>query len=91
MLNSKMKSYEEIKIIVLNAVNQVLIDNELTIEKINENKNIISDLQFSSLMVAQLIMLIQEEVDLEPFSNGYIISDMHTIADYINVYSGGKQ
>ncbi|AXC69478.1 hypothetical protein DOE63_31355 [Salmonella enterica subsp. diarizonae serovar 59:z10:-] len=34
MLNSKMKSYEEIKIIVLNAVNQVLIDNELTIEKL---------------------------------------------------------
>ncbi len=91
MLNSKTKDYEDIKGIILTAVNQVLIDNELSIEDIDENKNIISDLQFSSLMVAQLIMLIQEEIDLEPFSNGYIISNMHTISDYIKVYSGEKQ
>ncbi|EKC9275619.1 hypothetical protein AAE115_004236 [Salmonella enterica] len=91
MLNSDKIHYETVKEIVINAINQVMIDNELPIQEIKENKSIISDFNFSSLMVAQLILLIQEEINLEPFSNGYTISDMLTVSDYIKVYSGGIQ
>ncbi|EBX1770168.1 hypothetical protein DQ937_24215 [Salmonella enterica subsp. enterica serovar Poona] len=91
MLNSDKIHYDTVKEIVINAINQVMIDNELPIQEIKENKSIISDFNFSSLMVAQLILLIQEEINLEPFSNGYTISDMLTVSDYIKVYSGGIQ
>jgi acyl carrier protein len=90
MLTEKEDENEKIRDIIFDAIRQVMDDNEIIRSELSGSKELIKDLSFSSLMLAQLILLIQEEVDLEPFSNGFIISDMITIDDYIDVYSRGK-
>lgn len=83
MLNLKINTQG----IVFKAVQQVLIDNEVEEREINSHHRLVQDLNFTSLMVAQLIMLIQDEIEKEPFANDHAISDMITVSDYINVYA----
>lgn len=84
-------SQEKTQAIVFKSIHQVMEDNEITVDNISKEMNLVKDLHFTSLMIAQLIMLIQEDIRSEPFSNLYAISDMITISDYINVYAQGEQ
>ncbi|MBD1577963.1 hypothetical protein HC723_16355 [Vibrio sp. S11_S32] len=69
-------------------ITEIMTDNELDTSVIlNIDTNFIHDLMFKSLMLAQLIMLIQEDLDVEPFMDDFSIVDVKTIGDFVNVYS----
>lgn len=81
---------QEVRDIVFKSIQRVMEDSEIAPVNLTSEMNLVKDLHFTSLMIAQLIMLVQEEIQIEPFSNQYAISDMITVSDYIYVYSQGK-
>lgn len=81
---------QEVRDIVFKSIQQVMEDSEIAPINLMMDMNLVKDLHFTSLMIAQLIMLVQEEIQIEPFTNQYAISDMITVSDYIYVYSQGK-
>lgn len=73
---------------VVRAVKEVLSEADVPQPaEIKSTHNFVSDLSFSSLMIAQLIMVIQESTDKEPFTENVAISDIVTVKDMIDAYS----
>ncbi|MFP1778096.1 hypothetical protein ACLEEB_02460 [Lonsdalea quercina] len=74
--------------VVFGSIKTVLLENEIQLDKeITLACSFIDDLYFTSLMIAQLIMLVQEEIDYEPFYEDYAISDVVKVQDFIKIYS----
>jgi len=87
MLIKNENSKQQVKIVIFESINQVMIDNEITPIEITEDKELINELSFSSLMIAQLIMIIQDKINCEPFTSGYAISDLITVGDCVRIYA----
>ncbi|WP_278808283.1 hypothetical protein [Obesumbacterium proteus] len=83
-----MLSKDKIIHTVIEAVKEVLIDSDMNYpSEITGKESFISDLSFSSIMIAQLVMIIQEYIEKEPFNEDIAISDIITINDMIAAYS----
>ncbi len=83
-----MLEQEQVYDIIVEAISTVMASNDIILEReIMKDSQFISDLGFNSLMLAQLIMLVQEKIDYEPFINDYAISDIVTVADLIRAYA----
>ncbi|MDE1330417.1 hypothetical protein [Vibrio aestuarianus] len=73
--------------IVKENIKSVLEDNAISLKNdIDITNKFVEDLGFNSLMIAQLIMLVQDEIESEPFLNDYAISDVKCVDDFCNVY-----
>ncbi|MBD2815418.1 hypothetical protein ID850_11680 [Xenorhabdus sp. Flor] len=66
--------------------NQASIRDDYNNILIDENSNLIDDLSFTSLMIARLIMELNERLKVEPFGNDYHFSDIKNVQDIINAY-----
>ena len=51
-----------------------------------EQHRVVKDLGFSSLDVAQLIAMLEMELDVDPFAMGVSILEVHTVGDMYQVY-----
>jgi len=58
-------------------------DDEITIEL---GTHLTHDLSFSSLMLARLVMMLNSQLQAQPFAQKYRFSDIHTIQDLVNAY-----
>jgi len=58
--------------------------------KIDGAHRVVKDLGFSSLDVAQLIAVLEMELEVDPFAQGVSIMDVHTVADLVRVYEEAR-
>lgn len=72
-------------------VNSVLLNiqtrNGYKPVELKDEFGIVRDLGFSSLDVAELIALLEMELDVDPFAEGVSIMDIHTIGELHEVYA----
>lgn len=75
---------------IVDVIREVLVEHEVNVEgNITHQQKLIDDLGFSSLMFAQLIMMLQDKFEYDPFSDEQseiAISDMVTVGNIIHAY-----
>ncbi|KZX70649.1 hypothetical protein A3712_00295 [Vibrio sp. HI00D65] len=82
-----MLTRNEVFNIVTNKIKLILNDIDDSSERnVFDSTSFVKDLEFKSLMMAQLIMLVQDDILVEPFSEIYSISDISTIGEFVDVY-----
>ncbi|KMJ45255.1 hypothetical protein AB204_10050 [Xenorhabdus khoisanae] len=85
-----LKEPNSVKEIIVKEVrfifNQSNIKDDYNNIYIDESSNLIDDLNFTSLMIARLIMELNERLKVEPFGNDYHFSDIKSVKDIINAY-----
>ena len=82
-----MLTRNEVFNIINDKINLILNDIDDSSERnISDCTSFVKDLEFKSLMMAQLIMLVQDDILVEPFSEIYSISDISTIGEFVDVY-----
>ncbi|MEX0445807.1 phosphopantetheine-binding protein [Xenorhabdus sp. SGI246] len=85
-----LKELNPVKEIIIKEVkfifNQANIRDDYNNILIDESSNLIDDLAFTSLMIARLIMELNERLKVEPFDNDYYFSDIRNVQDIINAY-----
>jgi acyl carrier protein len=55
-------------------------------KNIERNKNLNADLALSSLQMAQLIVMLENKIGVDPFAEHFVISDMRTVGNVIDAY-----
>lgn len=75
------------------AVYQTLRDiqergNKRPVE-LSDGLNLVHDLGFSSLDLAQLVAILENVLDCDPFAEGASIEELKTVGDVCRVYSLG--
>jgi acyl carrier protein len=77
---------------LIETIKDVLVDHEIEINfEISREQKLIDDLEFTSLMFAQLLMMLEEKTEYDPFSdeqNEIAISDMVTVGNILSAYCG---
>lgn len=58
---------------------------------IQNDHRVVKDLGFSSLDVAQLIAVLEMELEVDPFAQGVSIMEVHTVGELIRVYEDAKK
>ncbi|MBC8944201.1 hypothetical protein [Xenorhabdus indica] len=85
-----LKELNIVKEIIIKEVkfifNQAKIRDDYNNILIDESSNLIDDLAFTSLMIARLIMELNERLKVKPFGNDYYFSDIRNVQDIINAY-----
>lgn len=56
--------------------------------ELGDELNLVHDLGFSSLDLAQLVAILEMELDFDPFSEGASIEELKTVGDVCRVYGG---
>lgn len=81
-----MKATETIR----EAIREIMANNgrEGGIEEASE---IVKDLGFTSLDVAELVAVLEMELDVDPFSNGVSLMEVRTYGDFCAVYEKACQ
>lgn len=77
---------EQVKKVIENAINQIQEQRSYKISELNEELKLIDDLGFSSLDIAQLIAYLEMELNVDPFSEGAMISSINTVGNLCKVY-----
>ncbi len=55
--------------------------------ELGDGLNLVHDLGFSSLDLAQLVAILEMELDFDPFSEGASIEELKTVGDVCRIYS----
>ncbi|MGZ8245045.1 hypothetical protein [Methylomagnum sp.] len=56
--------------------------------ELDDGLNLVHDLGFASLDLAQLVAILEMELDFDPFSEGASIEELKTVGDVCRVYGG---
>lgn len=65
---------------------QEILDNNGRTGAIEESSQLVKDLAFTSLDVAELVAVLEMELDVDPFSDGVSLMDVRTYGDFCAVY-----
>jgi acyl carrier protein len=74
-----------VKTTIKDAIEEIMRNNGRT-APIAESAQIVKDLGFTSLDVAELIAVLEMELDVDPFSGGASLMDVRTYGDFCAVY-----
>jgi acyl carrier protein len=77
---------EKIRETIENAIKSIQEQQSYRKVELRDDLRLTKDLGFSSLDIAQLIALLELELEVDPFSQGFSISDIGTIGSLSNVY-----
>lgn len=58
---------------------------------IDDSSEIVKDLGFTSLDVAELVAVLEMELDVDPFSDGVSLMEVRTYGDFCAVYEKAFQ
>jgi acyl carrier protein len=75
---------------IKDAIEEIMAQNART-GVINDTSEIVKDLGFTSLDVAELIAVLEMELEVDPFSNGVSLMDVRTYGDFCAVYEKACQ
>lgn len=70
---------------------QEILDNNGRTGAIEESSQLVKDLAFTSLDVAELVAVLEMELDVDPFSDGVSLMDVRTYSDFCAVYEKACQ
>jgi acyl carrier protein len=76
----------EIKEKINNVIKTIQLQNDFKQKELLEDAEIMRDLGFASLDVAQLIAMLEIELGVEPFSAGVSITDIRTVGELHATY-----
>jgi len=77
---------QELPAIINEELLKIARDAGKPVQKIFLTDTLSTDLQFSSLMIARLVIELQERTELDPFIDGYSMADISTVGDLVAVY-----
>jgi acyl carrier protein len=80
---------EEVKAIVKEAIKEIMESNSRN-NPIEDSSELVNDLGFTSLDVAELVAVLEMELDYDPFSKGVSLLNVRTVADFYEVYSKAR-
>lgn len=86
MTHSHMTVQETIK----QAIQEIMVNNART-GVITDGAEIVRDLGFTSLDVAELVAILETELDVDPFSQGVSLMDVRTYGDFCAVYEKARE
>lgn len=78
-----------VKDTIKDAIEEIMANNRRT-GVITDTSEIVKDLGFTSLDVAELIAVLEMELDVDPFSNGVSLMDVRTYGDFCAVYEKAR-
>ncbi len=76
----------DIKRKIKTVIQEIVDENGLQQRNILDDSFIVRDLGFTSLDVAELIAVLEMELDADPFSNGVSLMDVRTYGELCAVY-----
>ncbi|MET1255399.1 acyl carrier protein [Aliikangiella maris] len=73
--------------VVKNAI--VAIQEQLGYQKIEvqPSTNLLNDLGFASLDIAQLVAMLEKELGVDPFANGATLDQVNTVEEMVKLYA----
>lgn len=72
---------------ISSIIGNLLKDEGLAVPEIARDKHLIDDIGLDSLNLAQLIALLEMELEKDPFTEGDVaITDIQTVGDLANAY-----
>jgi len=78
----------EVKEVINKVIKAVAEERNLRLPGLRDDTEIVDELGFSSLMVATLILILEEELGVDPFQDeDVMITDIRTIHDLCEVYA----
>ena len=77
---------EQTEKVIKTIIQEILEQKPYKVPEIKDELRIIEDLGFSSLDIAQLIAQLEMELDVDPFSEGALISSIRTVKSIVEVY-----
>jgi acyl carrier protein len=75
----------EVKAIIKGAIKEIMESNSRN-DPIEDSSELVNDLGFTSLDVAELVAVLEMELDRDPFSKGVSLLSVRTVADFCEVY-----
>jgi acyl carrier protein len=75
----------EVKVIIKGAIKEIMESNSRN-DPIEDSSELVNDLGFTSLDVAELVAVLEMELDRDPFSKGASLLNVRTVADFCEVY-----
>ena len=78
---------EQINKVIENTIKQIQEQNSYKIPEMRSELKLIDDLGFSSLDIAQLIAHLEMELNVDPFSEGALISGINTVGNLCKIYN----
>lgn len=76
--------------IIKTAIAEIMANNGRN-GMIEDTSKIVQDLGFTSLDVAELVAVLEMELEVDPFSNGVSLMDVRTYGDFCTVYENACQ
>ena len=71
---------------IIKGAIQEIMDNNSRKGAIEDSSQIVKDLGFTSLDVAELVAVLEMELEVDPFSNGVSLMEVRTCGDFCSVY-----
>jgi acyl carrier protein len=71
---------------VIREAIQEIMENNSRNEVIEDSSEIVKDLGFNSLDVAELVAVLEMELDVDPFSDGVSLLEVRTYGEFCRVY-----
>lgn len=75
----------KVREIIREAIQEIMQNNSRN-EVIEDSSEIVKDLGFKSLDVAELVAVLEMELDVDPFSDGVSLMEVRTYGDFCTVY-----
>ncbi len=77
----------EVKETIENILKEIANNNKKVLPELQSHLELVDDLGFTSLNVAELIANLEEQLEMDPFQDeDVMITDIRTIGDLCNVY-----
>ena len=73
------------------AVREIMENNNLAERPVEDSSELVKDLGFKSLDVAELVAVLEIELDVDPFSDGVSLMEVRTCGDFCAVYEKAVQ
>jgi acyl carrier protein len=74
-----------VRTIIKESIEEIM-ENNARKRAIEDSSEIVKDLGFRSLDVAELVAVLEMELDVDPFSDGVSLMDVRTYGDFCAVY-----
>lgn len=81
-----MPSVSEIRNVALAKVVEVLEDDGVEVTEVSGEDDL-TNLGVTSMVYAQLIMKLENELGVSPFENNNALPDIHTVDDLVNFFA----
>lgn len=77
---------QSIQAVIEDVIRQIQEQKSFVAPAITQESRLIADLGFSSLDIAQLIAYLEMELEVDPFTQGALLSEIRTVGSLCEIY-----